>query len=163
MCKSISTLILLIILAGCSAAITGNPVYETPTPANWQDRIRECISGSSFLITLLPELDKYTSSSQSIEVTANITPTSRGCITLPEDLFPLSQRAFTSDGTGFMGYVSNWEEACGGTHAAPLAGNCTGEGYEAGGTGTVTLTANSATNDVPQLVIHFVIQSEATP
>ncbi len=161
--KLLGTILLLIFLTGCVAPDTGNPGYETPTPANWQDRIRECVSGTSFLIGLLPELDKFSSSSQAIEVTTNITPTSRGCITLPEDIFPVSQRALTSDGTAFMGYVSNWEEACGGAHAAPLPGNCTGDGYEAGGDGTVTLTANSASSDVPRLIVHFVILTGATP
>lgn len=154
--------VVIIFLTGCTASNTRGPTIETSTPPDWQDRIRECISSTSFLVALLPELDKYTNGT-AVEVTTTITPTSRGCITLPGDIYPADQRTFSSEGTAYLGYVSNWEQVCGGAHTAPLPGDCTGEGFEAGGTGTVTMTAESSSKDVPQLIVHFVIGKDTTP
>lgn len=154
--------VVVIFLTGCTASNPGSPAIEAPTPADWQDRIRECISSTSFLVALLPGLNKYTSST-TVEVTTTITPTSRGCITLPGDIYPVDQRTFSSEGTAYLGYVSNWEQVCGGAHTAPLPGDCTGEGYEAGSTGMVTMVADSSSANVPQFIVHFVMGKETTP
>ncbi len=115
------------------------------------------------MISLLPELSKYADNAQAIEITTTLNPTSRGCISLPEDIYPLAKRTFSTVGTAYLGIVSNWEQACGGTQAAPLPGDCTGEGYEAGGAGSITLVANSSLAEAPNLIVHFTIATEAIP
>lgn len=151
-----------------SRAVTGIPtpisVITVPTlvplstPEDWKDRIRACITRYSFLTPILPQLDRYEDHNNPIEVSVSIVPTHRGCITLPEDLYPVAQRELVNEkGDAFLGYISNWEPVCGGFHTGPLPGNCTGDGYEGGGTGTVILRARSAVPSVPDLIFHFVM------
>ncbi len=163
--------VLLFLLASCAPVTSPNTptavATNTPAPANtplpsissnWTDRIRECVSRESFLVHALPELDKYGGGTDAVITfpLITLTETSRGCITLPEDLYPKAQREFTTEeGNASLGYVSNWEQACNSTRGGPLAANCTGDGYEGGGSGIVIVKAKSAVPNVPDLVFQL--------
>jgi hypothetical protein len=173
--KSILVVFLSFVLASCvpvlvpasrpNATVGNMPLpTDTPTATNWKDRIRECVREHSFLVALLPELNRYQGNTNPIQVSISITPTVRGCITLPEDLYPVTQREFISrEGDALLGYVSNWEPVCGGIHTGPLPGNCTGDGYEGGGTGTTVLRAKSTMPNVPDLVFRFAMETTPHP
>ncbi len=159
-----------------TAVVTNAPPTNTPTPVvstGWIDRIKGCVSQESFLVHVLPELDQYEGSTSPVILfpVISLTATSRGCISLPEDLYPKAQREFTTEeGNASLGYVSNWEQACNSTRGGPLAANCTGDGYEGGGSGLVIVKAKSVVSNVPDLVFQFRIlgplpapTSSATP
>ncbi len=117
-----------------------SPPHSTSTtpssPVNWIARIRGCVSRESFLTAVLPELDQYKGTASSVVIFPfiSVTETTRGCITLPEELYPKAEREFiTVEGNASLGYVSNWDQACNSSQFGPLANNCTGDGYEGGG------------------------------
>lgn len=127
------------------------------SPTNWKEKVRACIDGS-FLESLLPQVEKSEiNRSKPLESVQELVETWRGCVTLPEGLYPRSKRKLISKGDAALGYVSNWEESCGGTMVGPIKGNCTGDGYEAVGNGEVLFEAKSAISGIPDINMRFLI------
>ena len=132
-------------------------IDSTPSVENWKEKVSTCINSESFLYPNLPELQE-SGNTNLVELNIETCDTCRGCLTLPEDLYPRANRNITATGNTSLGYVSNWEEACSGTHVAPLDNNCTGDGYQAGGNGTVTFEAKSVVSGVPDINVNFTIK-----
>ncbi|HEY4510022.1 MAG TPA: hypothetical protein VJC15_03500 [Candidatus Paceibacterota bacterium] len=130
--------------------------------STWQSKIKSCIDNLSLLDSIVPQVEDYgvvNTDRKPIEGVLEITEkTSRGCITLPEDLYPRSEREFIAENDAGLGYVSNWEEACGGIHVGPIGDNCTGDGYDFRGNGTVLFKARSVVTDVPDINFRFIIK-----
>mgnify|MGYP001568500438 CR=1 FL=1 len=138
------------------------------TSLNWKDKLKACINepcsysspgACSYLTPLLSQIENYEAKKDgTIDGSLEIVETSRGCITLPEDLYPMSKREFIGGDNASLGRVSNWDGACGGIDVGAVGDDCTGHGYEAVGNGSVLLRAKSAVTDIPDINFNFIIK-----
>ncbi len=135
-------------------------IIETITgEEEWKEKISSCIDDRSYLYSNLSTLlQSY--SLNSIQLNIKSFDTQRACITLPEDMYPSSNRAFTSVNNAWMGYVSNLDEGCRGIDIRGPDGNCTGEGYQAGGNGTVVFEAKGSSEIIPDIKIVFNVKED---
>lgn len=129
---------------------------ENENEQTWQERILECINPESFLWSKIT--DRTTAVGNELKINVESFDTRRGCLTLPDDLFPRAQRTITQLGNATLGYVSNWDEACEGRYSVSLPNNCTGKGYQANGQGTVVFQAKSTADGVPDLSVEFTVK-----